>query len=472
MNIIIQYGTGVAALPKEVLKVMDRATKTDLKLLLLLASDPTLLSGTDTADCVRRLAEAAECTPPQAETALAFWRGAGILLMMGEDAVPAVQSPRDTEAEAVAEEPSPAIDPTPSTPAKKPRPDTTLPTYTSQELGDLLESRAETRTFIDECNRIWGKMLNVSEVNTILSLVEYLGLDWDYVITLLAVCAENLDKQGRTRSLRYFEKTAYEFYDRGIVTLPALQEEVRRQANFQESEGKIRRILGIGERAFTANEKKIFSKWLYDFGYGMDIITEAFESCVNRVGKYSIKYMDSILTQWHEKGFATMEQIQKEEEDFRRERAASSDPSREGKLRTLLGLGGRDLTPNEKTIIKKWLDEFGFGMDVLTLAYEITIDAKSKFNMKYMDSVLTNWHKLGLSSPDAIGEHNTRYRAEHAKAQEKASAHVPGSGKSDDYQSSFDTDEFFYDAVRRSLGDDFDIEELKRAEAEKKNPRG
>ena len=36
MNIIIQYGTGVAALPKEVLKVMDRATKTDLRLLLLL----------------------------------------------------------------------------------------------------------------------------------------------------------------------------------------------------------------------------------------------------------------------------------------------------------------------------------------------------------------------------------------------------------------------------------------------------
>ena len=66
MNIIIQYGTGVAALPREVLRVMDRATMTDLKLLLLLASEPSLLVGDSLTGCAEGLAAAGGCTPAQA----------------------------------------------------------------------------------------------------------------------------------------------------------------------------------------------------------------------------------------------------------------------------------------------------------------------------------------------------------------------------------------------------------------------
>lgn len=384
MNIIIQYGTGVAALPKEVLKVMDRATKTDLKLLLLLASDPTLLSGTDAADCVRRLAAAAGCTPPQAATALAFWRGAGVLLLQGED-IPALGSPEESApAQAPAAAPAQPAQPAQPTlpvsaPAKKPLPERTLPTYTSEELANLLESRADARTFITECTNIWGKILNVSEVNVLLSLVDYLGLEWDYVVTLLAFCAESLDKQGRKRSLRYFEKIAYEFYDEGILDLSALQEKLRRVEQSREAEGRFRRMTGIGDRELTATEKKVFSKWLYDFGFDMDIIT---------------------------------------------------------------------------------------------MALEITVEAKGNYSIKYMDAVLTNWHNEGLKTPAEIRAHNEQYRAEHTPPPAKSPAPRRESDKDGDYKSSFDTDAFFYDAIKRSLGDDFDIDELKKAEANKKDPRG
>jgi DnaD/phage-associated family protein len=371
MNIIIQYGTGVAALPREVLRVMDRATMTDLKLLLLLASEPSLLVGDSLTGCAEGLAAAGGCTPAQAESSLAFWRGAGVILLQGEEAEILREPPKDAPqpSSAVAE----GVDSSntsarPNVTVKKPLPENTLPRYTSEELADLLEARAEARTSLDECANIWGKEFNIPEVNIFMGLVDYLGLDWDYVITLLAFCAKAQDGQGRKRSLRYFEKTAYELYDEGVVNLSLLQEKLRRLESLQETEGVLRRMLGIGERVLTANEKKIFSKWLYDFGYGIDIITMAFET---------------------------------------------------------------------------------------------TVEVRGSYNLKYMDAVLTNWHNAGLTTPAAITAHNEQYRAEHTPpaGRSKASA-----GKNPTTTGSFDTDDFFYDAVRSSLGEDFDIEELKKTD--------
>ena len=386
MNIIIQYGTGVAAVPKEALRVMDRATKTDLQLLLLLASEPALLSGGSLGECVSRLAEAGGCTPAQVQASLAFWRGAGVLMLQGEEEttvsapIRVTTSPvgfeRATPSEASASTPAPAAE-APAPHGGKPLPGGTLPRYNSAELAALLESRSEARSFINECANIWGKVFNICEINILLGLVDYLGLDWDYVMTLLAFCAESLDKQGRKRSLRYFEKTAHELYDEGVVDLASLQEKLRRVEKSRDAEGRLRSMTGIGGRELTANEKKVFSKWLY---------------------------------------------------------------------------------------------EFGFDMDIITMAYETTVEAKGSYNLKYMDAVLTNWHNAGLITPDDIRRYNEQYRAEHTPP--AAASPRRDAPKGNEYKSSFDTDDFFYDAVRRSLGEDFDIEELKKNESDKKDPRG
>jgi DnaD/phage-associated family protein len=344
------------------------------------------------AFCAESLAAQGGCTPAQAESSLAFWRGAGVILLQGEETLSSRETAKDGkyggEASTVSAPPAHTVESTqsspasptetPRAPAKKATPEGTLPRYTSEELADLLESRAEARTFINECANVWGKMFNVCEVNVLLGLVDYLGLEWDYVLTLLAFCAESLDRQGRKRSLRYFEKTAHELYDEGVVDLITLQEKLRRVEQSREAEGRLRRMTGIGERELTANEKKVFSKWLYDYGYGMDVITMAFET---------------------------------------------------------------------------------------------TVEAKGSYNVKYMDAVLTNWHNAGLTTPAAITAHNEQYRAEHTPPPSAPAPRREG-GKATDYKSSFDTDDFFFDAVRRSLGEDFDVEELKRAETDRKDPRG
>ena len=328
MNIQLQYGTAVAVVPAATLTVLDRATQDDLKVLLTLCAKPALTTGNCFGECVGNIAAEVGCTPARVEASLSFWRGAGILNMVGEDQAPTVaaeispgEAPK-TEAPVQAPSAPEAEKEEPREPkAPKLRPADALPHYTSAELADLLESRREAADYLKECQNVWGKMFNVHEHNIILGLTDYLGLEWDYVLTLLAFCADEQDKRGIKRSLRYVETRAFAFYDEGVTDLPSLQEKLRKLEQMEEVEGQLRRMFGMGERALTPTEKKKFSSWLYEYRYGMDIITRAFEVTVDAKGSPNLKYMDAVLSNWNRDGLRTVEDIQAAEEKFQADKA-------------------------------------------------------------------------------------------------------------------------------------------------------
>ena len=214
-----------------------------------------------------------------------------------------------------------------TTPTRKPRGEDRLPHYTSVELADLLESRKEVSDYLNECQNIWGKIFNTHESNIMLGFADYLGLEWDYVLTLLAFCAREQDKRGMKRSLRYVETLAFAFYDEGVTDLPSLQEKLRRIEQAAEVEGSLRRMFGMGERALTPAEKKKFSTWLYEYKYDLDIITRAFEVTVDAKGSPSLKYMDAVLANWNRDGLRTLADIDAAEERFQSQKTDRSGKS-------------------------------------------------------------------------------------------------------------------------------------------------
>lgn len=323
----MNYGTSIATIPAAALEVMDRATSDDLKVLLLLAAEPALLSGDGAQDCVARIALRSGCAPARVGASLAFWRGAGILNLSEEEesAEPSLPvesdpaKPIDTSlpaSPAREEAPRPATPAEPSAPSRKPHTSDALPHYTSAELSALLETRTEAAEYLKECQNIWGKVFNIHEHNIILGLTDYLGLEWDYIIALLAFCAKELDKRGARRSLHYVETRAFSFYDEGVTDLPSLQEKLRRVERMEEVEGQLRRLFGLGERILTPTEKKKFSAWLYEYQYGMDVITRAFEVTVDAKGSPNLKYMDAVLANWNRDGLRTLEDIARSEAKF------------------------------------------------------------------------------------------------------------------------------------------------------------
>lgn len=107
-----------------------------------------------------------------------------------------------------------------------------------------------------------------------------------------------------------------------------------------------------------------------------------------------------------------------------------------GKLRSWLGIGSRAYTQKENAMIKRWASDFAYGEDTIKYAYEITVDAKGAFNFDYANAILENWYTSGVRSKEDAERAVERYRSE--KENKK---------KTD---GSFDTDEFFGLALKRS----------------------
>ena len=322
MSVKIYYGYETVTLPAAAMAVMERAGVADIRLLMALCTDRHLreLPENDYA----AFGKAAGISEAQAAASLAFWRGAGIL-STDREGVPAAAEPAPAEPETApaVREPAPAVqvqspaaqseEMSDAADAKersvRPGRHDQLPSYTTDQITAILESQSDMADFIDEAQNVWGKIFNTHEVNILLGLVDYLGLEFEYVLILLAYCRRLLERRGSGRTLHYVETTAFSFYDEGVTDPAALSERIRKMELMAETEGQLRAMFGMGTRALSAAEKRHFSAWLYDFGYDMDIIRRAYEITVDTIGEPKIKYTNSILTSWHSENLTTLDAI-------------------------------------------------------------------------------------------------------------------------------------------------------------------
>lgn len=318
-HMTIQYGTGVVPIPAAALERMDRANVIDIRLLFALCADRRYLEDFD----AHKGALAAEfgCAETDIEAALSFWRGAGVL-DGGERkpraaAHPVARPDEDTHKTVKADKQESRVR------VVSLRPSDNLPHYTTDELTALLEKRREATALIDECQRALGKIFNTREVNIILGLLDYLGLDSEYVLLLCTYCA----KIGKT-SLAYVEKTAFGLFEEGIDEAGLLQEKLRRMEAVRDAEGQLRRLFGMGERKLTPNEHKLLSRWIDEWGFDMAMVEKAYQVTVDTIGKASMKYAGGVLQRWYDDGIRTPEQAEENQAAWDKSKKKKDEPSK------------------------------------------------------------------------------------------------------------------------------------------------
>ena len=156
---------------------------------------------------------------------------------------------------------------------------------------------------VNEAQNIWGKVFNPYEAQLLVGLSDYLRLDDEYILLLLAH-----SKRIGKKSLREVERYALRLVDDGVTDAAALEEFVKRTEARRTLQGKIRAMFGLGSRSFTAKENAMLDNWI-SYGYGEDIIRRAYEITVGAINEPSLPYANSILERWHSEGLDTAAQI-------------------------------------------------------------------------------------------------------------------------------------------------------------------
>lgn len=191
--------------------------------------------------------------------------------------------------------------------------------------------------------------------------------------------------------------------------------------SFQAVLAETQRIFG---RMLSGSElKTLFG--IYDhLGMPAEVILVLLNHCVERCQARSgpgrlptMRAVEKEAYVWANREIITLDRA---EEHLRRQAENREALSR---LRRILGLTDRELSPTERKYLESWL-EMGFGPEALELAYDRTVTNTGRLTWKYMHSIVTSWHSKGLHTPEEI-EKGDRPGRSGARTQENTQTQRP-----------------------------------------------
>lgn len=119
----------------------------------------------------------------------------------------------------------------------------------------------------------------------------------------------------------------------------------------------------------------------------------------------------------------------------------------EGEVRSIFGIGRRQLTSKEEQILTMWRETYKYSADIIKAAYEVTINNTEKPSLSYTNKVLETWYKDGVRTlEDAqAAKDNPSPKSKAARSPQKKTTRA-GTATA----RSFDIDNAFEKALERS----------------------
>ena len=276
------------SIPRKLISRLSEAGECELKIFLVLASLETEEYLTE-EDILEELEKAGVSACDFSE-GMAFLRGAGLIEKSTVRAKERSVKPEEKEEkkEEKKEEHRPS----------------SKPSYTSKQLAEAVKD-GDFRQMVEWASGRMGRTFNTSDLSTLYSFCDYLCLPCDVVMLAIEHCVS----EGKA-SLRYVEKLLIDFADREINTYQKAEDYIIGRKNYLSFEGKMRTMMGLGQRSLTSKEKSMLTQW-QEWEMPEELIKLAYEKTVEKTGHVSMSYMHKILESWHASGFKTASDVER-----------------------------------------------------------------------------------------------------------------------------------------------------------------
>ncbi len=182
-------------------------------------------------------------------------------------------------------------------------------------------------------------------------------------------------------------------------------------------------------RPLRENERQTIIQMSEHYGLPCEVSLMLLSFCF-KLGKSTPAYISKIAENWANDEILTAQLADE------RIRALEKQNSVEKRIRDALGLSS-NLTAANRAFIKTWAVDWGFGEDMIMLAYDKTVDGTGKWSFPYANRILENWKNNGVATPQAAEKADEEFKkANSVKNNARAAKPPAASGKA----SSFDTD--------------------------------
>ena len=169
---------------------------------------------------------------------------------------------------------------------------------------------SEMNSLLNEAQYLFGRPVSPNENAGIVMLHDNEGLPGEVILMLISYGLEN------NMGWKYMEKMGEEWAREGVVSIELADKKISELEEKKEAWRKIQKLLGLEYRKPSSKEEVIYTDWLVKWKFSDDMIKYAYDKCIEAIGKYQLKYMNSILQRWYTGGIKTLEQAKKDTEQY------------------------------------------------------------------------------------------------------------------------------------------------------------
>ncbi len=162
--------------------------------------------------------------------------------------------------------------------------------YTKSDINTYMRNNDGIRHMFLISEQLLCKTLTDTDRKILFSFYDYLSFPIEVIFTLLEYCISI----GKT-NMRYIEKVAYTWAEKGIDTLSKASVYVKEENELQATYKRFKTMFKITGREFTNTEEDYIKDWVYNLKFSDKQIKSAYEITVQNTGKIAFKYMDAVL---------------------------------------------------------------------------------------------------------------------------------------------------------------------------------
>lgn len=166
------------------------------------------------------------------------------------------------------------------------------------------ENSAEFSYLLDTASARLGRPITHGDMETLCYLYDTAGLPAEVVLMVIAY-AVSLGKP----NMRYIEKVALDWADRGIDSIVAAEEHLCEMDRRNQAWEQVKGILGIKQSPTIAQSEAV-QRWIYEWKMPIGLIQLAGEQCKAQINKVNCNYINKILEHWHLEGIDSVEKAQ------------------------------------------------------------------------------------------------------------------------------------------------------------------
>ena len=172
-------------------------------------------------------------------------------------------------------------------------------------------------------------------------------------------------------------------------------------------------ILG---RPISTGDSAVLIMLLDNEGLPIDVILMIIQYAVS-IGKANMRYIEAVGISWASEDIDTLEKAENKIKSLSETRKAWRN------FEQIIG-GNRQPTSREEEAVNRWYNIWNYNTEMIKEAYEICVNSNGKYVLKYMDGIISRWHKEGIINLNQLKDEKNKHSKKFKNAKEEPSYNI------------------------------------------------